>query len=285
MPESTLSLQLSDFAAEVGQYLGFSRTPQNWTGWDGTHPYVPSVADSQLGQIMSVIQSGYRSFLYPPLVEEGVNQVYEWSILTPEREISIVAGQTTFDLPEDFRDLVGELNFAPTDSTSLTVREYGIGQVDSALQQYQSLTAKPVWCAIFPKYSDGTMGQRWSIRFAPTPDQNYVLTYTSTLLPQALSAQNPWPLGGSAHGETILESCLAVAETRLNDEQTTHRALFIERLKASISLDRGLRPAYLGPNRDNSDWQEYRYAGWGAPGYGNPYANGPPVTWNGVVPS
>lgn len=268
--ESSLSLQLSDLNAETAQFLGFGRTASAWNA-------------DQLAQIASCVNSGYRSFLYPPLVEEGVNQVYEWSFLTPERQLAIVAGQTTWDLPDDFRDLVGELSYAPNDSPSCTVREYGIGQVDSYLQQYQSLAAKPIFCAIFPKYSDGTSGQRWSIRFAPIPDQNYVLTYTSTLLPQALSAQNPWPLGGSAHGETILESCLAVAETRLNDESTTHRALFAERLKASISLDRGLRPAYLGANRDRSDWQEWGHAAWGMPGYGYQYS-GNPVTFNGVVP-
>ncbi len=167
----------------------------------------------------------------------------------------------------------------------MTIRRLGIGQISRMLQQNFGVTQKPVYCATYPKQSDQTQGQRWAISFFPVPDNQYTLTYSSNVLPSALSVTNPFPLGGAAHGETILESCLAVAESRLQDEQGNHQEKFLERLQASIAVDtRDNKPAYLGYNGDASDrcgWDGY--APWS--GYGNGYGTiTTGVTWNGQFP-
>ena len=83
----------------------------------------------------------------------------------------------------------------------------------------------------------------------------YVLSYRKLILLNKLSQTNPYPLGGMQHGETILESCLSIAEQRLNDGQKgQHWQQFMTRLAASISYDRrSFTPGFLGYNADRSD--------------------------------
>ena len=60
--------------------------------------------------------------------------------------------------------------------------------------------------------------------------------------------------GGAQHCETILASCLAVAEEYGETPSTRYRELFIQRLMASIAVDsQGWTAENLGQNVDNSD--------------------------------
>jgi hypothetical protein len=66
-----------------------------------------------------------------------------------------------------------------------------------------------------------------------------------------------------AHAETLLQSCLAVAEFRMNDEKGIHWTTFMERLTASIASDsEAMVPEFLGYNEDGSDFtQQYTRSG------------------------
>lgn len=60
--------------------------------------------------------------------------------------------------------------------------------------------------------------------------------------------------GGSQHGETIIASCLAIAEEYGETPSTRYRELFVQRLLASIAIDgQGWTAENLGTNTDNSD--------------------------------
>ena len=292
--ESSLSLQLVDYAREIGSYLGYGRTASQWTGWDPLHPYVPQsfvlngltvgADDSQLGHIMACLKAGCHQFYFPRLADQGP-VAHKWSFLTPQRTLVTNAGQGVYDLPDDFAGLEGEFTYQPTDSTWLTVQRRGIGEISRDLQCLFGIQDKPNRCAVYPKATDGILGQRFAVSFAPVPDSTYTLTYTSNILPMALSATNPFPLGGAAHGETILESCLAVAESRFQDEPDgTHKQAFLERLQASIAVDvRDFKAAYLGYCADRSDCREWnggQYGPWG-PWNGGTLTNG--ATYNGVM--
>ena len=67
------------------------------------------------------------------------------------------------------------------------------------------------------------------------------------------------------HSETILESCLAIAEQRLENSSGIHTQKFQERLAASCAMDRQLQtPDTMGYNGDQSNQkvlseQENRY--------------------------
>lgn len=278
MAETLLSIQLSDIAGRVGHNLGFGRTPANWTGWQAATPYVASGPDTQLDWVMECVQAGYRRFLYPILVDEGP-VAYEWSFLTPNKQFQLVAAQTTYDMPDDFQDLVGEFTFQIADNSWQQVRETGIGEVKRWLQQAQGLSTFPQICAIFPKPSDGTQGQRMGIQFAPIPDKPYLLDGRWTVLPGPLTATNPFPYGGAEHGETIIASALAVAEVRFKGETNgPFQQDFKERLRASIALDREAKPEFFGYNSDRSDLKDQAWPYY--PAYGTvvspPLHNGAP---------
>ena len=69
MGESSLTLAFSDYQAEVGWILGYSRDSDNWSA-------------AQLAQINAVVQSGVRRFYYPPGI--GQSKPHEWSFLKPD---------------------------------------------------------------------------------------------------------------------------------------------------------------------------------------------------------
>jgi hypothetical protein len=148
------------------------------------------------------------------------------------------------------------VTFQPLDMPFMQVKEVGIGLVQRALQQNPSLLTKPTYVCVAPKASDGLVGQRFELLFAPIPDQGYLLDGRMAILPGALSSASPFPYGGSVHGQTIREACLAYAEVNFNGEEGPHKTAFEERLRASIALDRELRPAELGYCGDRSDARE-----------------------------
>lgn len=97
----------------------------------------------------------------------------------------------------------------------------------------------------------GSVSQRFFMNVFPPPDQDYTLRYRYNALPDHLSAETDYPLGGETHAETILESCLSVAEQRMDDEVGLHTQAFAERLASSIMLDQKLMaPDTFGYNRD-----------------------------------
>lgn len=103
---------------------------------------------------------------------------------------------------------------------------------------------------------DGTVGQRFEMLLYPKPSAANILSFQMNILPEKLTGANPQIYGGAAHSETVLESCLAVAEERYDDTLNgLHKSKFVEKLFASVSLDSKMnRPENLGNNRDLSDF-------------------------------
>jgi hypothetical protein len=135
----------------------------------------------------------------------------------------------------------------------------GVGQID-AMRSVQALTGFPQYVALQPmRGTDITKGQRWELLVYPTADIAYEFQVSYTLVPNVLTAQHPYPYGGPVHRETVLESCLAVAESR-NDNirpgEGPHYIAFMQQLQASVSHDRKFRPQTLGMNR-NGLGQDY----------------------------
>jgi hypothetical protein len=88
----------------------------------------------------------------------------------------------------------------------------------------------------------------------PTPSTAYTFYYKCDLLPNALSEDNPYPLGGAAHAETILASCLAKAEIERDGAKGTKWGEFMDHLLTSVSFDRKVAARQsVGFNRDWSD--------------------------------
>jgi hypothetical protein len=239
MAEASLSITYSDLLAEVGRYLGYGRDTGQWS-------------TDERADVDSVIKSGLRQFYVPPPISAN-EPPYSWSFLKPIDTITTQTDTSVYDLPDDFGGVEGNFTF-----------EDGSGKHfiplsgEGIVRQMQSLNDKsgvPSIAAVRPKSCDGTTGQRFELVLWKTPDDTYVLSYRKIVLLNALTDLNPYPLGGMTHGETILASCLAIAELRLNDGQRgLNWQAFMSRLAASVFSDRKMNaPGFLGYNGDRSD--------------------------------
>lgn len=161
---------------------------------------------------------------------------------------AFVLAQHTYDLPDDFGSLDGPFTYAP----GVSQEHHPIELVNEAeirrmRQQGSAVTPsdRPRYAAYRPKPFSGSVGQRWEVIFYPNPNAQYTLQYRYEAIPGVLSETNPYPMGGPKHAETIIESCLAQAEQRMNDVQGVHSALFMQHLAASIDLDRAVSPVLV----------------------------------------
>ena len=89
MAESSLSLAALDFANAVGYYIGWGRDTSIGT------PTVWSAA--QLAEVLRIVNSGYRQFLYPPPIADQ-KVPYEWSFLKKTGSLTIANTNTDLDL-------------------------------------------------------------------------------------------------------------------------------------------------------------------------------------------
>lgn len=194
------------------------------------------------------------------------------SLITVDREFSsnLTAGTTyeiyDFDheLPADFGGLKGQVTY-----------EDGEGNVplqwinESAIRIMRSEQSirkdEPEYFALVPKtvVAGTTSQQRFELTVWPAPDAVYDLHFAYTVMTDSISDDpssnaddNNYPVGAMVHSETILASCLAVAEQMIDEFNNPGKmqARFIERLAASISYDRrNALPDGFGYNADNSD--------------------------------
>lgn len=126
-------------------------------------------------------------------------------------------------------------------STEVTGGPAKISVVDEAslrqLQKTAPASGLPKYAAIRPKKQAGDGVQRWEVVFYPTPDDTDTLYYRYTVAPNPVSETRKWPYGGRQHAETILQSCLAVAEERETKQEGPASGRFMQRLLASVQFD------------------------------------------------
>lgn len=244
MGESTLSITYLDLKQAVARFLGFGRDPALWTS-------------DQAADIEAVVESGLRQFYNPPPLPQLGNKSHSWSFLHPVTTLSTSAGEGDYTLPDDFGGIEGHLTFEP-DKSYEPIIVTGEARIRT-WRQLETSTGIPTHAAVRPADSAAT-GQRFELLLHPTPDAAYTLTYRYAALPGKLENDSDYPLGGMAHAETVLQSCLAVAEQRLEEDGGTRQhELFLQRLAGSIRTDQGAnRPEYLGYNGDASGAREGR---------------------------
>ncbi|GAG52808.1 unnamed protein product, partial [marine sediment metagenome] len=92
MTESGLSIGWTELQKEVGFFLGYGRTVDNWSA-------------AQTAEIAVIVQSGYRRVLYPMAVN-AETPGYEWSFLRPTTPLAIIADDGDYDLPDDFGRMI-----------------------------------------------------------------------------------------------------------------------------------------------------------------------------------
>jgi len=172
-----------------------------------------------------------------------------------------VAAETTYslthsgnyDLPEDFGGIEGNMTYEPSEHKE-DILIVGEGKIRN-LRGGQTARSCPIYAAVRPKECAGTsVGQRFEIMFFPIPNDAYDLSYKKIILASALTGTIKYPYGGAMHAETLEASCIAMAELQEDEKKGPMYDYFIERLTASIQIDKTAYSAeFLGYNRDNSD--------------------------------
>lgn len=251
MPEPTLAIRYQEFQAEVGEYLGWGKGVNY-----GEKPWTRDKSN----RINSFLKAGLSNFYYPPVVPPA-RAIYQWSFLKPVANIAFPNGGQWVYLPDDYGGYEGQITITSLQTqTPWPLRITSIGEI---LQMYQvdpTITGRPMRAAITPVRGtrpDG--GQQWQLWIYPLADQAYTFQLQYYINPDFLSGDLPYAYGGPEHHQTILESCLAVAESRLDDvalSQSNHYMAFMERLKSSIGLDTRQKAQWIGKNIDRSDCEQ-----------------------------
>jgi hypothetical protein len=227
MAESTLSLGYPEFLTAVGKYLGYGRDTTAYTA-------------NQTADAKSVVESGYRQFIAPPALE-GERTPHTWMFLAPNTTLAITSSAEDYTAPDSFGGLIGDMFINTANVYNVPIKQVPINEIlmlRSSNANTSSYVARPERVAVRPVTHAGTTGTRFEFIFWPYPDASYTLDYRHNVLVSELTTAAPYPLGGMIHGELILQSCLAVAEVRRNEERGVQWSLFQERLRASIGYER-----------------------------------------------
>lgn len=174
--------------------------------------------------------------------------------------VDVASGSTytlvrdSYNLADDYEGMVnavihhsGRSGYEPVQITT----EAAIRSMQS--EEGAAVTTDGLYCqyaAIVPRITDPAIEGRWSVILWPAQSASAVVRYRYIrAMPDLSDGNGIYPSGGTMHSETIIASCLAVAEDFGETPATRHRELFAERLRASIALDRrGRDPSYLGYN-------------------------------------
>lgn len=191
------------------------------------------MTDDEKAKVDSFIQSGIRNFYYPPKME-GVDESFEWSFLKQKGGIALAPGTASYVLPDGFGRILGQITWADRVRTSIPVIPYG------ELMKFSASGEKgtPRFASVISRRDFGSKGQRKEIFFYPVPDEAGEVTFVCDADDGRIGEERPYPLGGAMFSEVILESCLAVAEQRANDEAGLHTSNFNRLLVSAIERDR-----------------------------------------------
>lgn len=162
----------------------------------------------------------------------------------------------TYALPASFAGIDGPITYDTHFGTDPNIHDLDIPlmsdkSIRSMFQHLEDRDDKPRAASIFQTGATGTAGTSYRIRFYPVPDEVYRLVYDQINEPSVISGSQV-PLGGDLHSETILASCLHIAEQYfIPNSPHGYKQNYMDRLRASVELDRNAnRSENLGYSGD-----------------------------------
>lgn len=233
LEDDSLRVTYFTLLRRVGEHIGYGYNPSTWT-------------HAKLKEVDQIIESGYRKFLYPEPIDQQMIG-HEWSFLRPVGEMTVVSGQHTYSLPQDFDSLHGNMTFGGTNNSYPPIQETSANRIRE-LRNGSDYTSIPQWCATAPVQSNGTSDQVQQMLFYPTPGSTYILEYQYHAVQRKLSETNKYPVGGVVFGELLLSSCLAEAELQKSGKRGAFFRDYQGRLATAISSDYRRLPRVLGYN-------------------------------------
>lgn len=255
-----------DLCSAVGWYLGYGRGDRfGDQAWEAREKSI----------IEMCVKSGYAKFLYP--VPVGGFEVYEWSFLRPHIEIVLRSGENSVDLPSSVSGIDGRVMLRSSGGSAHSIIVRPEPYVRHNIYMRPDASGIPECAALSFDDTENMPDQIKRLLFFPRANADYTVSFVAHLSPPPLSESNIFPLGGDAHSETIRQACLSAAETDVNNELGVHTQMFIDRVLASIRMDRLLKPKTFGYTGKIPTWQSPEWwNGWPR--------NLGRVTVNGVVP-
>lgn len=263
MAESTLNIRLGKYLGQVGHFLGwgFGSETQNFGAYDDT-PW----STFQESEVNFCVQSGISQFYFSN----------EWTFLKPSSVIPIPTGASLVKLPDDFAGFEGPITVTAVTNPAAIYRQVKVimpVQIDQMYSINPTATGPMTFASQQPIKGTSAIGAtREQLYFFPLADQDYTATVRYYLLADMLTGSAPYVYGGAQHAQTILQSCLAIAEFRKDNELGPQNAKYQELLATSKRADNRLKPQQFGKNRDTSDVIR---------GYRAPWWNVGPNTYNG----
>ncbi len=256
-------MKLGTYMGQVGHYLGwgFGSAAQNYGAYADT-----TWTTFQLSEVNFAVQGGISQFYFSN----------EWTFLKPAAQIQIPVGVSVVQLPDDFGGFEGDLTVASALTPNSLYRPVPFilpGQIDQMYQGNPTTTGPMAFASQQPIKGTTQVGAtREQLYFFPITDQVYVANVRYYVLADMLTGASPYVYGGAQHSQTILQSCLSIAEFRKDNEIGPQNAKYAELLAMSKKADNRLKPQQFGRNRDTSDSLRSRCF---------PFANVGPNTYNG----
>lgn len=154
-------------------------------------------------------------------LDESVQEAYRyiqraslWSWKRSTTTLTTVASDNDYTLPADVGSVQGDITYAANEGFTHIKRTSPL-DIRKRLQQ-SSQTAQPWLYTVRWRAQTSGSNQRQEMLLYPTPDDAYVLTYEYAVIIGKLSATNPYPLGGPAISQLMIEMCRAVGEAKKN---------------------------------------------------------------------
>ena len=233
---ASLSLTFQDLYTKVSKYLGtYGTSGPNTT---------------ELDNAKEIVNDAYRRF---------IDNNPDWSFLKPLSRIDTVSGTYTYELPNDYIRMVRPFQY-DADSGYPEMIEVSLSDLIE-MRSVNDFQSYPEYYAIYPTEYTKETGQRWEVKFYPTPDSSYSLFYTYKMYPTLLENDNDIPVGALDYSDCIRQLCLAEAESNVEENNGTQEEKAKAALFMAITNDRRKNPHTLGYNGDGtriSDWDVAR---------------------------
>lgn len=238
MSESTLSVARDDVLREIGRFLGYSRSPGDWT-------------ENQSLDAADIIKRGLRQLYYPPVLD-GDSVTHTWGFLRPIYTFSTIQGQADYDLPGGFGGFVSDLYYADDLAGGVKISRTSPEIILALRQAEQASLGYPSSFAVMPIATGGVTPQVWTMMLHPTPDGAWRFRGRYRINPDTLSQLAQYPVGGVPIADALVASVIAAADEMLNDQPLgVAYQNFLVKLRSAIAHDR--QHYYAGNLGYNSD--------------------------------
>lgn len=226
---------MDELTGEAGSYLGWGRDPSRWS-------------ERKREDLNAVLATALRRFYF----QAG----HEWTFLKPLTTLTLVTGEKSIPLPEDFGGFEGRavISLGSSNGGYWPIEQVASEQIRARYSMATTASGRPMCFADEPRRNvTETRSSRNNLLVYPLPDNDYRFECTYSILPEFLTEKNPWPYGGAAHAETLKAGVRAAAEMFEDAEDGPQGANYAIAIMASIAYDRRHQPKTLGLNSDRSD--------------------------------